>query len=233
MHQALFLQGLEHAADHLAGAADDAADFLTGDLDLHAVRMRHGVRLLAQVQQGAGHAAGNVEESQVAHLARGIAQAIGHLAAQGVENLRVLLGQFTELGVAQFRHLALGLGADPGAAFLLGAFLLEQAHLAEEVAGVEVGDDHLAAVVILDEDGDRAFDDEEQGFATIPCIDDGAFGRVAAAVTMREQFVDVLDLRCKGNSDHARVPKIRVSLCPAGEFLISYPNKCASYPGSA
>src|SRR3990167_6811155 len=53
--QALFFQGLEHAADHLAGTADDATDLLAGDLDLHAIGVGHGVRLLAQIQQGAGH----------------------------------------------------------------------------------------------------------------------------------------------------------------------------------
>ncbi|MCY1296168.1 hypothetical protein D9M70_455430 [compost metagenome] len=169
--------------------------------------MGHGVRLLAQVEQGARDPAGDVEEGQVADLARGVAQAVGHLAAEGVEDFRVLLGQLAELGVAEFGHLAFGLGADPGAAFLLAAFLVEQAHLAEEVAGVEVGDDHLAAVIVLDEDGHRTFDDEEQGFAAITCVDDGALGGVATAMTVCEEFVEVLYFRCKCDRYHARAPK--------------------------
>src|SRR5690606_1429149 len=60
--QALFLEDLQYPPDHLPGAADDAADFLAGDLDLHAIGVGHGVGLLAQVQQGGGDATGHVEE---------------------------------------------------------------------------------------------------------------------------------------------------------------------------
>ncbi|MNE15536.1 hypothetical protein D3C80_1084480 [compost metagenome] len=169
--------------------------------------MGHRIGLLAQVEERPGHTAGHIEKSQVTHLARGIAQAVGHLATQGIEDFRVLLGQLTEFGVAQLGHLALGLGADPGAAFLFGAFLVEQAHLAEEVAGIEIGDDHLATVVILDQDGDGALDDEEEGFAAIARIDDGALGRVTAAVTVREYLVQAFYFWCKSYCNHARVPK--------------------------
>ena len=151
--------------------------------------MGHGVRLLAQVQQGAGDASGDVEEGQVAHLAGGLAQAVGHLAAEGVEDLRVLLRQFAELRIADLGDFAFHLGANPGAAFLFAAFLFEQSQLAEEITAVEVADDHFAAVVVLDEDGDRTLDDEEQRFAAIAGIDDGALCGVAAAVTVCEQLV--------------------------------------------
>jgi hypothetical protein len=154
----------------------------------------HGIRLLAQVEQAAGHAAGDVEEGQVADLARGVAQALGHLAAQGVENLRVLAGQFAEFVVADLGHFALGLGAHPGAALLLAAGRFEQPQLAEEVATVEVGDDHLVAFVVFDQDGDRALDDERQRFGTVTGADDVAFGGVAAALAVNQQLVDVLDL---------------------------------------
>src|SRR5690606_40133838 len=53
---------------------------------------------------------------------------------------------------------------------------LFRSHLAEEVSGIEVGDDHFATVVVLDEDGDRPLDDEEQGVAAITGVDDGALG---------------------------------------------------------
>ncbi|MCY1424276.1 hypothetical protein D9M71_400130 [compost metagenome] len=119
-----------------------------------------------------------------------------------------MLAQFAELGIADLRHFALALGANPGAALLAGAaFLVEEPHLSEEVASVEIADDHFAAVVILDQYGDRALDDEEQAFTAVARIDDGAFGGVATAVAMCEQLVEVLWFGCEGDS-HARVPEI-------------------------
>ena len=44
------------------GATDDLADLLAGDLDLHAIRVGHGIRLFGQVEQGLGNAAGHVQE---------------------------------------------------------------------------------------------------------------------------------------------------------------------------
>ncbi|MNE02208.1 hypothetical protein D3C80_946780 [compost metagenome] len=202
--------------------------------------MGHGVRLLAQLEQGAGDAAGDVEEGQVTDLAGGLAQAIGHLAAEGVEDFRVLLGQLAELGVADLGHFAFGLGAHPSAALLLVAFAVEQAHLAKEIAGVEVGDDHLAAIVVLDEDGHRTLDDEEQGFAAITGIDDGALGGVATAVTMREQLVEVLDLWCEADSNHARSlkvkeisPIVQAVSCPYFLSCLLLAGQCASNAASA
>src|SRR3546814_20835617 len=108
-------RSLDHPTDLLAGATDDTADFLAGDLDLHAVRMSHGVGLLAQVEQGARDTAGNVKEGQVADLAGGVAQPLGHLTAEGVEDVRILLGPLAKLPIAQFGTSSLRLCADPGA----------------------------------------------------------------------------------------------------------------------
>src|SRR5690606_25497463 len=58
----LLFQILEHPADHLARATDYAPKFLAGDADLHAVRMRHRVWFLAQVEQGAGDTARDVQK---------------------------------------------------------------------------------------------------------------------------------------------------------------------------
>src|SRR5690606_2134204 len=52
----LLLKLLEHAPCHLARAADDARQLLAADLDLRTLRVRHGVRLLAEVDQGIGDA---------------------------------------------------------------------------------------------------------------------------------------------------------------------------------
>ena len=51
---------------------------LAGDLDLHAIRVGHGIRLFGQVQQGLGNAAGHVQEGEVADLLAGVLQALGH-----------------------------------------------------------------------------------------------------------------------------------------------------------
>lgn len=94
--------------------------------------MGHGIRLLAQFEQAAGHSPGDIEECQVADLAGGVAQALGDLAAEYVQNVRVLLGQLTEFRIADLRDLAFDLGPYPGAALLLMSGLFEQAQLAEK-----------------------------------------------------------------------------------------------------
>src|SRR5690606_15113328 len=163
---------------------------------------------LAQIEHGARDATGDIEERQVTDLAGGVAQTLGHLAAEGEQDVRILLDQFAELGIAQFGHFALGLGTYPGAAWLFRAFLFKQAHLTEEIPGIEIGDDHLAPVIVLDEDGDRALDDEKQRFTTITGIDDRAFRGVATTVAMYEKFVEMLVLGSETtDSDHALNPQ--------------------------
>src|SRR2546430_12164613 len=48
-----------------------AREFLTADLDLHAFRVRHGVRFAAQIHDGVSHAAGHIDEGEIAQLAVG------------------------------------------------------------------------------------------------------------------------------------------------------------------
>jgi hypothetical protein len=194
VHQVAFFQVLEHAADHLPRTPDNPPDFLTGHFDLHAVGVGHGIGLFAQLQQAAGDTPGDVEERQVADLARGVAQTLCDLSAEHVKNVGILLGQFAEFRVADFGDFAFDLGAHPGAALLFQACLFKQTQLTEKVPGVQVGDDHFAAVVILDQDGDRAFDNEKQGFRAITGTNDIALGLIATALAMHQQFVEVLDL---------------------------------------
>src|SRR5471030_487103 len=66
---ALLFQLLEHATDHLARTANDTTHFLTRDADLRAVRVGHRIRLLAQVEQGARDAVGDIHERHPADLA--------------------------------------------------------------------------------------------------------------------------------------------------------------------
>lgn len=44
--QPLLFKGLKHSSSHFTGAAYDASDFLTGNFDLHAIRVCHGIWLL-------------------------------------------------------------------------------------------------------------------------------------------------------------------------------------------
>ena len=87
---------LEHPSGHLPGATDDLAQFLPGDLDLHAVGVSHGVGFLAQVQQGVRDAALHVDESEVGEFAGGLAQACADLARDGVEYVRELAADLVE-----------------------------------------------------------------------------------------------------------------------------------------
>ena len=68
-HQALFLEHLEDASRHFARAADQAAQLLPRHLDLHAVRVSHGVRLVAEIHDGVRNAARDVDKSEVAEFA--------------------------------------------------------------------------------------------------------------------------------------------------------------------
>ncbi|MNU06213.1 hypothetical protein D3C72_2513320 [compost metagenome] len=54
------------------------------------------------------------------------------------------------------------------------------------------------AIVVFNENGHRALDDERQGFGLVAGADDVALGRIAAALAMDQQLVDVLDLGWKG-----------------------------------
>src|SRR6185436_8360784 len=68
-HEALVLEHLEHAAGHLARAADETRQLLSRNFDLHAVGMRHGVRLAAQIHDRVRDAARDVDECEIAELA--------------------------------------------------------------------------------------------------------------------------------------------------------------------
>ena len=80
--QTLLFEHLEHAAGHFARAADQARQLLAADLDLHAFGMRHRIRLAAQIHDGVGDAARDVDEREVAELAVGAIEARGELRGQ-------------------------------------------------------------------------------------------------------------------------------------------------------
>ena len=150
--------------------------------------MGHGVRLLAQVQQGASHAAGDVQERQIAHFAGGGTEATGNLGGDGEQDVSVFTGQLLELGVADFSHFTLGLGLYPRRA---GRVVFKQTHFAEEVPFIQVGHDHLATVIIFDHHGHGALQDVIKGIRFIPRINDGAFRWVLASMAVGQEMVQI------------------------------------------
>jgi len=91
-------------------------------------------------------------------------------------------GVVAELG-DQRRHPRI----DDGAARLL---LGKQAHLAEEVAAVEIGQHDLAAFLVLEHDADRAFEDQVQRVGHLAGPHDRMLRRDAALVRTRDEILD-------------------------------------------
>ena len=90
--QPLLLKRFQYSADHLSRAADNSANLLPRDLDLHPIGMSHGVGFLAHINQCARHATGHIQESKVTNLLGRLAQTFGHLAAKLEQYFRVLVG---------------------------------------------------------------------------------------------------------------------------------------------
>ncbi|UZW43014.1 cyclic nucleotide-binding domain-containing protein (CRP Part 2) [Salmonella enterica subsp. enterica serovar Typhimurium] len=69
--QVLIFQHFQNTTNGFAGAADDLADFLTSDFDLHPIRVRHGIGLFRQIQQRLSDTPGDVKEGEVTYFFRG------------------------------------------------------------------------------------------------------------------------------------------------------------------
>ena len=110
--------------------------------------MRHGVRLVAQVHDRVSDAAGDVDEGEIAQLAVRAVEAARELRCKLEQQRRALGRDLAEARVGHLRELALRARAHPGAALRL---FVEEAHLAEELALVEVGQHHLVAFLVLDQ----------------------------------------------------------------------------------
>ena len=98
-----------------------------------------------------------------------------------------------------FRGRAL---AAPGAAGLL---LLEQPHFAKEVSRVEIGDHHFLAVIVFQNDRDRALDNVIEGVAGIPFVDDGGPVGVTTTMAVGQKVVEILDMRRYGHERHVGI----------------------------
>ncbi len=104
-------------------------------------------------------AASDVDEREVAELAVGAIEPGGELRGQLEHEAGAFRCDLAEARIGHFRELAGIARADPRAA---GGCLVEEAHLAEELSLVEVGEDHLVAFLVLDHHFDRAVDDVVQ-----------------------------------------------------------------------
>ena len=113
--------------------------------------MSHRVRLSAEIHDGVGDAPGDVDEGKVAELPVRAVEPGRELGRELEHEAGALRRDLAEARVGHFRQFALRARADPGASLLA---VREEAHLAEELALVQVGEDHLIAVLVLDHDFD-------------------------------------------------------------------------------
>src|SRR6185437_7326427 len=118
----------------------------------------------------------------IAELAVGTVQTRSELRRQLEDEPGALGGHLAEARIGHLRELAGVAGSHPGAA---RGLLIEQAHLAEELPLVEVGEDHLVAFLVLDHDLDGAIDHVIEHVGQVTGVDQHGFGwhRADAAVT--------------------------------------------------
>ncbi|KAG1457730.1 hypothetical protein G6F57_014839 [Rhizopus arrhizus] len=197
VQQAVGLQLLQHAAGHLARAADQARQFLARDAQLAALLMAHRLRLLRQVVQGAHDPVGNVQERQAAGLAAGVEQALGELLAQRIQQARGVgrqraEEQLVQAFVADLGQFAGGTGPQD---HLAAVRFDEQAHLAHELAGTEVAQHKLAIVIFLGHDRNRAADDVIQGSRRVTGSEDVGTGGISPPVAVRQETIDGGDIQ--------------------------------------
>src|SRR3569623_1741510 len=156
LDEATILEVLHHARHHLARGADHLGDVLARD----ALADRRLAVLVGrrEFEQRAGDAAVDVHQRERFDLAVGLAQALHEALHDGVGH-RAVLGQAAcELGAAQRKHVGLHLGAHGGRMRLV----VDEAHLADVVAGVERGEDHFTPALVGRDDANAAGQDDEE-----------------------------------------------------------------------
>ncbi|MNM43232.1 hypothetical protein D3C81_540900 [compost metagenome] len=113
-------------------------------------------------------------------------QALGHLAGEAQQDVRVDLDQLAELLVGDLGDFTGTFGTYPGGTLRI-LVLFEHPHLAQEIPLIQVGEDHLLALVILDQDGDGTLDDVVEGFRFFTGMNKGALGGILMNVAMRQE----------------------------------------------
>ncbi len=114
-------------------------------------------------------ATSNVDKGEVAEFAIGAIEAGGELGRKLEHEAGAFGGDLPEARIGHLGKFAGIAGADPGAA---GRRLVKEAHLAEELPFVEVGEHHLVAFLVLDHHLDRAVDDVVQHIGQVARVDD-------------------------------------------------------------
>ena len=154
--------------------------------------MAECIGLEAQIVQRADDAAGYVQEGEAAGLAAGIKQALGKLRADGVQDARALAGQgggeqLVQALVAELGQLTRRARAQQHLADVGGH---EQAHLADELAGVHVAQHQFAPVALDADDAQGAADDVVQGICGIARAEDIAARRMPAPVALVQEMAE-------------------------------------------
>mmetsp|Transcript_42324 Transcript_42324/g.99403 ORF Transcript_42324/g.99403 Transcript_42324/m.99403 type:complete len:764 (+) Transcript_42324:1851-4142(+) len=165
LDDAALFQVLHHPADHLARGADDLGHVLARHL---AADQLDALLVLGHVEQRTRHPAVHVQQRQRLDLPVGIAQP-GHQAAQDAVGQAAAFGQAAgELHTAQHQHVGLHLGAHGGRMRLV----VDQAHLADVVAGLKHRQDDLAAAMVGGQHAGAAVEQDEQGVGLGALFDD-------------------------------------------------------------
>jgi len=166
------LQVLHHAAHHLARGADHLGDVLLGQaLGDHFL----AVHVLRHVEQQARHAPVDVEQRQAADLAVGLAQPAHQAAHHRHVHLEVLGQALLEVALGDRQQLA-GLNGDHRRRARL---VVDQAHLAEELARAEDAEDHFLALGVAHHDLEAAREHDVERIGGVPARHDGRRARRA------------------------------------------------------
>lgn len=64
----LLFQILENPSGHFPRTVNNPSQLLAGNLDLHTIRMGHGIGFFAQLQQCAGDTTGHIQEAKIGYL---------------------------------------------------------------------------------------------------------------------------------------------------------------------
>ena len=97
-----------------------------------------------------------------------------------------------KLRIANFSDFAGAACAAPSAAILR---LFEEPHLAKEVARVKVGNNDFFAVVVFEDNRDRAADNIVERIAGVAFVDERRAVWVATAVAVGEEVIQVANVR--------------------------------------
>ena len=168
-----FIHELAHRARHrFARRSDHLGDGVVGQ----AARDALAVGLVGEIEQQLGHASVHIEEHQAADLLVDAAQAPGQLAQQRERDAGRVLEDALEIFAAQHEQRRVFHRDDVRGARLV----VDQRHLAEELALAEDGQDDFSAILADQDDFDLALGDDVERVTGIVFEEDDGVLRVGA-----------------------------------------------------